>query len=47
MQMWRSSGAIPAWLFCTAVDFGDVPEWIPDTRRFASLAGEAGNDDIN
>jgi hypothetical protein len=24
-----------------------VPEWIPDTRRFAALAGEVENDDIS
>jgi hypothetical protein len=30
---------------CVAADLSQVPEWIPDTRRFASLAGEVENDD--
>src|SRR5262249_50679018 len=32
--------------FCVGSGFGESEAWIPDTRRFASLAGELENDDI-
>jgi hypothetical protein len=34
-------------LSCPGSGVSPVPEWIPDTRRFATLAEEVGNDDIS